>query len=99
MERVVIYNERIKKQIKKGESIKKSTEWCWEKERQNKWKGNMKKVKQLVKRREIMKERQIADTHYGKQLWSEFLVAVNNDSAFFWDVTLCGLLNGYHLIP
>jgi len=24
-------------------------------------------------------------------------VVVNNDSAFFWDVTLCGLSNGYHL--
>jgi len=30
--------------------------------------GKHKKVEQLVKKREITKERQLADTHYGKQL-------------------------------
>jgi hypothetical protein len=98
MEWVVIYNETSKKQIKKNESIKKSTEWCWERKKgKNKWKGNIKRAKQLVKKRQITKEGQLANTHYGKQLWSEFLVAVNNDSAFLWDVTLCGLLNAYQL--
>jgi len=65
--------------------------------RQNKWKGNIQKVKPLVKKREITKERQLADTHYGKQLWSQFLVVAQNGSAFFWDETLCGQLNGYQL--
>lgn len=50
-----------------------------------------------MKKGKITKEQQLADTHYGKQLWSEFLVAVNNGSAFLWDVTLCGLLNVYQL--
>lgn len=55
----------------------------------------MKKVKHSVKKREITKKKKkLADTQYGKEL-SEFLVAVNNDSAFFWDVTLCGVLKCY----
>ena len=58
-------------------------------------KGKHKKVKQLVKKREITKERQLADTHYGKQLWFQFFLVANSDSAFFWDETLCGQLNGY----
>lgn len=68
------------------------------KKRQNKWKGNIKKVKQLLKKREITKERQLAETHYVKQLWSQVLVVANSDSGFFWDETLCGQLNGYQLL-
>jgi hypothetical protein len=46
------------------------------------------------KERNNEKKKKLADTQYGKEL-SEFLVAVNNDSAFFWDVTLCGVLKCY----